>query len=78
MPEEEEVSIKDVALMIVDAMKFEGEVIFDSSKADGQYKKTASNDKLKGLRPDFKFKPMKEGLQLACDWFNANYDTCRK
>jgi GDP-L-fucose synthase len=64
--------------MIRDAMKFEGEVIFDTDKADGQYKKTASNDKLKGLRPDFKFTPMREGLQKAVDWFVANYDTCRK
>jgi GDP-L-fucose synthase len=76
--EEDEVSIRDVALMIRDAMKFEGEVIFDTDKADGQYKKTASNDKLKGLRPDFKFTPMREGLQKAVDWFVANYDTCRK
>jgi len=25
-------------------MEFKGEVVFDSTKADGQYKKTASND----------------------------------
>lgn len=76
--EEEEVSIKDVALMVASAMHFEGDVVFDTSKADGQHKKTASNDKLKSLRPDFKFTPMREGLQQACDWFVANYDTCRK
>jgi len=48
VPEEREVSIRDVALWIAEAMKFEGEVIFDTSKADGQYKKTASNAKLAG------------------------------
>jgi GDP-L-fucose synthase len=78
VPEEKEVTIKDVALMIRDAMKFEGEVKFDTTKADGQYKKTASNEKLAGLRPDFQFTPMREGLQKACDWFVENYDTCRK
>ena len=78
VPEEKEVTIKDVALMIRDAMGFEGEVKFLTDKADGQYKKTASNEKLAGLRPDFKFTPMAEGLKKACDWFCANYETCRK
>mmetsp|Transcript_9551 Transcript_9551/g.29743 ORF Transcript_9551/g.29743 Transcript_9551/m.29743 type:complete len:325 (+) Transcript_9551:732-1706(+) len=78
VPEEREVSIKDVALMIVDAMDFKGEVVFDTSKSDGQHKKTACNDKLKGLRPDFEFTTMQKGLKEACDWFVANYDTCRK
>jgi len=78
VPEEKEVTIKDVALMIRDAMKFEGEVKFLTDKADGQYKKTACNDKLAGLRPDFEFTPMREGLQKACDWFVANYESCRK
>jgi GDP-L-fucose synthase len=78
VPEEKEVTIKDVALMIRDAMEFKGEVKFLTDKADGQYKKTASNEKLAGLRPDFEFTPMAEGLKKACDWFCANYETCRK
>ena len=78
VPEEKEVTIKDVALMIRDAMGFEGEVKFLTDKADGQYKKTASNEKLAGLRPDFQFTPMAEGLKKACDWFCENYETCRK
>jgi len=76
--EADEVSIKDVALMIVDAMGFTGNVVFDTDKPDGQYKKTACNDKLMKLKPDFQFTPMKEGIQKAVDWFVANYDTARK
>ncbi|GMH83162.1 hypothetical protein TrVE_jg3744 [Triparma verrucosa] len=76
--EEAEVSIKDVALAVVKAMKFEGEVVFDTDKADGQFKKTASNAKLRGMRPDFQFVGIEEGLQKAVDWFVANYETCRK
>ena len=58
--ESAEVSIRDVALMIADAMKFEGKVVFDATKADGQFKKTADNSKLRKLRPDFEFTPMRE------------------
>jgi len=76
--EEDEVSIGEVAEMIVDAMNFTGEVIYDSSKADGQFKKTASNAKLIKLRPGFKFTPIKQAIKDTCDWFTANYETARK
>lgn len=33
----------------------------DSSKSDGQFKKTASNEKLMKYLPDFKFTPFHEG-----------------
>jgi hypothetical protein len=36
-------------------------VQFDATKADGQYKKTASNAKLRKLHPAFKFTPFEEG-----------------
>jgi GDP-L-fucose synthase len=58
--EKDEVSIADVAKAIAEAMEFEGKVVFDSSKSDGQFKKTACNDKLMSLLPDFQFTPIKE------------------
>ena len=76
--ESHEVSIKDVALSVAKAMKFDGEVIFDTSKADGQFKKTACNKKLRRFRPDYKFTTMDEGIQKAVDWFVANYESARK
>lgn len=51
---------------------------FDTTKSDGQYKKTAANGKLRALLPDYKFTSMKEGLKKACDWFVENYETARK
>jgi len=47
--------------MIAEAMEFKGNIVFDDTKADGQYKKTASNEKLMKLRPDFRFTSMKDG-----------------
>lgn len=79
VPEDDEVSIRDVALMVAEASGLPMEQVkFDTTKADGQFKKTACNDKLKGLRPDFKFKPIREGIQEAVDWFAANFDKARK
>lgn len=76
--EEAEVSIKDVALAVARAMQFEGEVIFDTTKADGQFKKTAANKKLRRYLPDYKFTPIEVGIQKSVDWFVANYETARK
>ena len=73
-----EVSIKDVALLVAKGMEFEGEVVFDTSKADGQFKKTASNLKLRKYLPDYKFKPMDEGIAETCKWFLDNYEKARK
>ena len=44
----------------LEAMDFQGKVVFDTSKSDGQFKKTASNQKLKALYPEFQFTPIKE------------------
>lgn len=72
-------SIKDVALAVADAMGLEAkQVVFDTDKNDGQFKKTASNDKLRKLRPDYKFTSMRDGIQKSVDWFNANFDAARK
>ena len=77
--EEDEVTIKDVALAIAKAFQFTGEIQFDTSKADGQYKKTADNSKLQKLyQPSYKFTTIPEGIQKSVDWFIQNYDTCRK
>ncbi|KAK7134058.1 hypothetical protein R3I94_015800 [Phoxinus phoxinus] len=76
--EEDELSIKDAVNAVVEGMEFKGDVIYDTSKADGQFKKTASNAKLRKYLPDFKFTPFKAAMKETCDWFEANYDIARK
>ena len=76
--EEDEVSIKEVAETIIKYTNFKGEVIFDTSYSDGQFKKTASNLKLKKYLPDFKFTPFEEAVKESIDWFHHNFDKCRK
>ncbi|KAI8336576.1 hypothetical protein BC941DRAFT_471116 [Chlamydoabsidia padenii] len=76
--EEDEVSIKDVADAIVKAVEFKGEYSFDTTRADGQFKKTASNEKLKKYLPDFEFTPFEVAVKESVEWFVANFDQCRK
>jgi GDP-L-fucose synthase len=75
--EEDEVSIEHVARSVAKAMEVDN-IKFDTTKSDGQFKKTASNAKLRTFLPDFKFTPIEEGIQKTVEWFTANYDTARK
>jgi len=74
----QEVSIKDVVNLIVKHMSFDGDVIWESDKPDGQYRKPSDNNKLLSYLPDFKFTSLDEGLRETILWFNKNYKTCRK
>ncbi|XP_060070476.1 GDP-L-fucose synthase-like [Ylistrum balloti] len=73
--EEDEISIKDAAEMVVDAMEFKGNVVYDTTKSDGQYKKTASNAKLRKYRPDFQFTPPQQAIKETVKWFEENMKT---
>ena len=76
--ESDEVSIRDVVNSIVKASGFTGNIIYDTSKSDGQYKKTASNRKLRSLYPGFQFTPLYDGIKKSVEWFEKNYDSARK
>lgn len=76
--EEAEVSIGEVARLIGEAIGFQGDIKQDATKADGQYKKTASNAKLLRLNPGVTFIPMRKGLAQTVQWFVDNYETARK
>ena len=41
--ESDEISIADVAKHVLEAFEFKGKVVYMTDKADGQFKKTASN-----------------------------------
>ncbi|KAF0484139.1 epimerase-domain-containing protein [Gigaspora margarita] len=75
--EKDEVSIKDVADAIVNAIDFKGGYSFDTTKADGQYKKTASNEKLLKYLPDFQFTLFETAVKESVEWFTQNYDNAR-
>ena len=59
-------------------MIFSGEIKYLTDKADGQYKKTASNAKLRRYLPEFKFTPLDVALKDTVQWYEKNYDTARR
>lgn len=73
-----EVSIAQLAGSIAKAFEFKGKISFDSTKADGQFKKTASNAKLRKLLPDFEFTDFDKAIKESVEWFVKNYENARK
>jgi GDP-L-fucose synthase len=74
----QEITIRDVVEMIVEIIGFEGNVIYDTSKPDGQYRKPSDNSKLLSIIGDFEFTPLRTGLEETIEFFVKNYNILRK
>ena len=61
----DEISIGNVAEMVVYYMGFKGKLIFDDEKPDGQFRKPSDNSKLKSYLPDFEFTPIDKGIEKS-------------
>ena len=72
-----ETPIKELVHIVADAMEFEGPIVFDSEKPDGQFRKPSNAQPLLDLHGDFAFTPVAEGIRQTVDWFVANYPNVR-
>jgi GDP-L-fucose synthase len=72
-----ETSIAQLANEISQEMGFEGEILFDTSKPDGQLRKPSSSVALEKLLPNFNFTELKFGLKETISWFNGQYPNVR-
>jgi GDP-L-fucose synthase len=73
----DEHSIKTVVDIIRNAMDYKGEIMYDTTKSDGQFRKTISNAKLQKYI-DFQFTSIEEGIEKTVKWFQYNYRDIRK
>ena len=68
---EEEISIKQLAELISDLMKFDGKITWDTSKPNGQPRRCVSN---KRAEEKLNFKPeisLTEGLRRTIEWYTT-------
>jgi GDP-L-fucose synthase len=67
-----EISIKDLAELLLELIRFDGEIKWDASKPDGQPRRRLDVSK---AEKEFGFKAkvdLKEGLKRTIDWYEAN------
>jgi len=73
-----DVTIRELALTVMDVVGFQGEIIFDSSKPDGTPRKLLNVDKMRDLGWVAKTS-LRDGIQAAyADYLNANSRHNRK
>jgi len=73
----DEISIGDLAQLIGKIIGYKGNIKFDTSKPEGQYRKPTSNEKLKLTGIDFKYTPLEKGLSETIEQFIKCYPIVR-
>jgi GDP-L-fucose synthase len=71
----DEVSIRDLAGLVADVTGFEGELVWDTSKPNGQPRRrldTSRAERLFGFRART---PLREGIARTVDWYKATAPT---
>lgn len=74
----EEHSIRDVVGLICDLLNYRGEIVWNTDKPSGQFRKPSSNQKLLDLGWDKKsYTSLENGLKKTCEWFIITYPKIR-
>jgi len=73
-----ETSIRELVNLIVDLMDFRGEVVWNESQPDGQYRKPSDTSKLDERFSELDFTPLPAGLADTVNWFLETYPRVRK
>ncbi|ATD54255.1 GDP-L-fucose synthase [Clostridium chauvoei] len=68
----EEVSIRQLAETVKEAVGFEGELVFNTNMPDGTPRKLTTVEKLNGLGWKHKVS-LNQGIKMAYEWFLENY-----
>lgn len=70
-------SIGELARMIAEIYDFDGQIVFDTSKPEGQYKKPSSNSKLRNTGWNGEYTPLRTGLIETIQHFQKVYPHVR-
>ena len=68
----EEISIRDLVALITELTGFEGQILYDASKPDGQPRRKLNVDRAKREFGFVAETPFRAGLQRTIEWFKAN------
>jgi len=74
----QQISIRDVVSMITNIMEFTGDIVYDSSKPEGQDRKPSHIGNLMKFASSYQFTPIMLGLKTSIEWFVSNYNMCRR
>lgn len=73
-----EIAINQLVTTVTTEMGFKGDIHFDETKPDGQFRKPSSNSALLEKLSDFQFTSLDLGIKKTVEWFESNYPAVRK
>jgi GDP-L-fucose synthase len=68
----EEISVKDLVALIAELTGFEGEIVYDATKPDGQPRRKLNVERAKREFGFVAQTPFRAGLEQTIDWFRAH------
>ena len=68
----EDITIAELACLVMEVVGFEGEIVFDTSKPDGTPRKLMASDKLRTMGWAQKIE-LKEGISMTYEWSEAHH-----
>lgn len=71
------ISIRNLAKMIAEEVGFEGRIVFDTTKPEGQFEKPSSNVYLRTLGWEGEYTSLHDGLKETINFFKSNYSSLR-
>ena len=73
----EDHSVADIAHMVKDATGFQGDIVYDTSKPDGMFRKIVDSSRIRALgwKPEV---ALRDGIALTYDWYLKNADSVRR
>jgi GDP-L-fucose synthase len=74
----DEISIREVVDLLVELFNFKGNVVFDTTKPEGQYRRPSDNSRILQYMPNFQFTPFYDAMKESVEWFINNYEIARK
>ncbi len=72
-----EISIKEIVDKISNILGYNGDIIWDTSKPEGQFRKPSSNERLLAICPELEYTSLQSGLKQTCEWFLEAYPNVR-
>lgn len=73
----QEYSIKEIVEMLITIANFDGKIIWDTSKPNGQRNRPSSKKVIDELLPDFAYSDIYNSLKITWEWFERNYPNVR-
>ena len=67
----------DIIKNIAQIFEYNGKILWDKEKPEGQIRKPSCNKKFLSINPDFKYTNIDDGLAYVCKWFSEQYPNVR-